>query len=169
MLDKHLGHLKKQPQGMEHMVPPPPSQVGSAKRSFKSEDSPATSPATASNWNSPSNLTGVSPVGSTPADDPYMHAVHNNAAPGSYSVQPAPLYNTSPGGPMSAPPRAPPPPQQQRRGISEITGGAGDIGGDAKRQQMYAPGPQTPLQQRPPQMTVGPSPSMPQSMQRPPR
>ena len=151
MLEKHLGHLKKNGAGIEMGAPPPPPGVVSAKRSFKSEDSPVTSPATASNWNSPGGLTGVSPAASNhTADDPYMHAVHNNAGPPPYGIQPgitpgphqAPMYNTSPGGPMSAPPRQALPPglPPHRRGPSEMSGGPPEMS-DAKRHQMYAPGP----------------------------
>jgi osomolarity two-component system, response regulator SKN7 len=170
MLEKHLAHLKKQPPGMEQMAPPPPA-IHSAKRSMKSEDSPVTSPATGSNWNSPGGMTGVSPAGSA-QEDPYMHAVHNNAGPSPYAV-PAPMgqqpmYNAAPGGPVGVPSRpqiaAPPPPgQAHRRVISDISGGPGDLGGDAKRQQMYAPAaPQ--MAPGPPQMVT----PMPPQMQRPP-
>ncbi|KAK6385192.1 hypothetical protein LTR65_009593 [Meristemomyces frigidus] len=168
MLEKHLSHLKKQPPGMG--APPPPGALASAKRSMKSEESPATSPATTSNWNSPGGLPIVSPSSSNHPDDPYMQAVHNHAGPGPgpYPVQSpmalAPMYNTSPGGPMAAPPRGPPgPPSLQgrpplhRRGISDISGGAGEVGGDAKRQQMYAP--------PPPGIQMAPHPMHPQHMQ----
>ncbi|KAK3674540.1 kinase-regulated stress-responsive transcription factor skn7 [Recurvomyces mirabilis] len=165
MLEKHLAHLKKQPPGMDPMgAPPPPSAVVSAKRSMKSEDSPVTSPATASNWNSPGGLAGVSPAGSSHQEDPYMHAVHNSAGPSPYAVQApivaGPMYATSPAGPMAAPPRQQPggQPQPHRRAISDISGGVGEQGGDVKRQQMFAPGPT-------PQMIPQ---NMPQQMQRPP-
>lgn len=164
MLEKHLGHLKKQSLSMDHLAPQAP-QVVSAKRSFKSEDSPATSPAALSSWNSPGNMAGVSPAGSNANDDPYMAAVHNSAPPPGYGMQPgmqhgqAPMYQTSPTGQMNAPPRqgamgAP----NHRRGISDISGGA-DMGGEAKR-PMYGQGQpqlgpqmhqvQHPMQQRPP-------------------
>ena len=145
MLEKHLSHLKKTPHGMDPMAAPPPPQLASAKPSMKSEDSPVTSPAAVSNWNSPNNFTGVSPV-SNNAEDPHMYAVHNSAAQSHYPVQPgmqhgAPMYNTSPGGPMGAPP------QQHRRVISDISGGPVEMG-DAKR-PMYV-GQRMP-QPRPPQ------------------
>lgn len=161
MLEKHLSHLKKQPPGYDHMPAPPPPALNSAKRSLKSEDSPVTSPATASNWNSPGNLAGVSPSTSNQTDDPYMTAVQHSSA-GPYPVQPmgAPqMYNTSPGGPMSAPGRQAIP-QQHRRGISDISGGAGDRGADVKRQQMFAP---------PTPMGAPMAQPLPQQMQRPPR
>ena len=170
MLEKHLSHLKKQPSGIENMgAPPQPGPVSSAKRSMKSEDSPATSPATTSNWNSPGGLAIVSPSSSIHPDDSYMQAVHNHTGPshGPYSAQapmaPAQMYNTSPGGTMGAP-SAPlrgssvqsgssgPPPQ--RRGITDISGGVGDAGSDQKRQMYAAPAsgmqPMSSQMQRPP-------------------
>lgn len=162
MLEKHLSHLKKQPPGMEAMgAPPPPPGMHSAKRSMKSEDSPVTSPATVSNWNSPGGLTGVSPSNSTHPDDPYMQAVHNNAGPPPYPVQagmaPQPMYHTSPGGPMAAPPRQQPgpptlgpPAPPHRRDISQISGGVPEMGPESKRQQMY--GQPLPPQPMPPHM-----------------
>ena len=146
MLEKHLSHLKKNQMGIDGGMAPPPGQIN--KRSLKGEDSPVTSPATGSNWNSPGNLTGVSPATSNANDDPYMHAVHNNAgaaaAAAGYAVPSGlaqqQMYNTSP---LSV---------QHRRGISDISGGPGDVGGDMKRPQYYAPqlnAPQPPMQQRP--------------------
>lgn len=162
MLEKHLGHLKKPAPGMEHLAPRPPPQHPGAKHahSLKSEDSPATSPATASNWNSPGNLTGASPVASNVTDE-YMHAVQGHPG-GPYQVpagmltpggvhQQAMAYAGSPqqrvmGGPG---PRPLPPPQLQqpphRRHISEISGGPSEMGGDVKRQVVYTPGPQGPM------------------------
>ena len=153
MLDKHLGHLKKQPPGIEmHPVGPPSALSG--KRSFRGEESPATSPATVSNWNSPGNgLTGVSPASQHP-DDPYMQAVHNNAGPAPFVVPPqagmpppnaGPMY-TSPAANLAGPRPLPPSglPVQHRRGISEISGGPPEMI-DAKRQQMYPPGPGPPM------------------------
>lgn len=150
MLEKHLGHLKKHPQQALEMNPP---QTGaSAKRSYRSDDSPATSPAAVSNWNSPGNI-GVSPA-SAHAEDPYLHAVHNNAGPGPNqytmpnqsgmpppSVQAPTMYGGPPPGGLG-----PRPPQQHRRGISEMSGGPPDMG-DAKRQQLYG-GPSPHMQQQ---------------------
>ncbi|KAK3699323.1 kinase-regulated stress-responsive transcription factor skn7 [Vermiconidia calcicola] len=147
MLEKHLSHLKKHPTSMEPMGAPPAPLIKAA-RSLKSEESPATSPATASNWNSPIPLSGVSPS-SNHADDSSMYSVHHNAAPSPYQVQnpmqPATMYNTP--GAMGAPPGRPQPLQPPpRRDISQISGGAPEMG-DVKRQQMYPPlG--TPLQQQ---------------------
>jgi osomolarity two-component system response regulator SKN7 len=136
MLEKHLGHLKKHSQQTLELNPPQASVV--AKRSYKSEDSPATSPATVSNWNSPGNI-GVSPA-SAHAEDPYIHAVHNTAGPGPspYAMQAqsnmppppvqAPMYPGLPPGGLG--PR-PPPQQQHRRGISDISGGPPDMGSTA--------------------------------------
>ena len=136
MLEKHLSHLKKQRAGIDAMSAPPAPLPAGPKRILKTEDSPATSPATVSNWNSPNNFSaGVSPA-SNQTDEQSIYSQ------GPYSVQPGyqpapPMYAASPGG---APPRQPPPPSQiHRRGISDISGGAAEMGGDAKRQQMYPP------------------------------
>lgn len=148
MLEKHLSHLKKGHPGLDSTgMAPPPGQIN--KRSLKSEDSPVTSPATGSNWNSPGNLTGVSPANSNANEDPYMQAVHNSAGAAAVAagypippgMGPQAMYNTSP---MSAP--------HHRRGISDISGGPGDMGGDMKRQQLFPPqlaAPQPPMHQRP--------------------
>jgi osomolarity two-component system response regulator SKN7 len=167
MLDKHLGHLKKQPPGID-MHSSGPQSVMSAKRSFRSEDSPITSPATVNNnWASPNNnLTGVSPASQHP-DDPYMQAVHNNAGPAPYVTQSqggmpppnaVPMY-TTPGGPLAGPRPLPPGglPAQHRRGISDISGGPPEMI-DAKRQQIYTPGPGPPAAM--PNMPM-PSPGLP--------
>lgn len=151
MLEKHLGHLKKNPPGLDSMPPP----LNSAKRSLKSEDSPATSPATASNWNSPNQMTAGSPGGSNLGDEPYMQ-------PGQYvqpglAAPPPHMYGTAQPGQLAMPPR--PGPHQggpHRRDISQISGGP-DMGGDAKR-PMYAPGGMNQMPQQ-----------MPPHMQRPPR
>ncbi|KAK5162603.1 hypothetical protein LTR04_003300 [Oleoguttula sp. CCFEE 6159] len=163
MLEKHLGHLKKPGHGMDAMVPPPgqaplqPLAHTSARQSMKDEDSPAKSPATVSNWNSPSNVTGVSPAASSVPDE-YMNVVHHNHS--AYGMQagmpPANMvYNTSPHGPMGAP-RQPPPPH--RRQISDISGGVDDMSRDVKRQQMYGPPPQQhPMQKQPMGQPMGQS------------
>ncbi|EGP86598.1 unnamed protein product [Zymoseptoria tritici ST99CH_1A5] len=134
MLEKHLQHLKK-PSGaaLDAMPPPPSASVGlaSTKRSLKSEDSPATSPATVSNWNSPSQLPSNSPAGSMTADDqPYL-------SPAGY-VGPG-MQGPGGGGGMYGAGAV----QArglvgglQRRGIGEISGGV-EPQGDAKRQQIY--------------------------------
>jgi hypothetical protein len=142
MLEKHLGHLKKHPQQPLDLNPVQPSAP--AKRSYRSDDSPATSPATVSNWNSPGNI-GVSPA-SAQVEDSYLHPTHNNAGPGhpSYAMPPqagmppppvqAPMYGGASLPPGGLGPR--PPVLQHRRGISDISGGPSDMG-DAKRQQLY--------------------------------
>jgi osomolarity two-component system response regulator SKN7 len=142
MLEKHLGHLKKHPAQPLEMNPVHASAP--TKRSYKSDDSPATSPATVSNWNSPGPV-GVSPA-SGPAEDSYLHPAHNNAGPGHapYVMPPqagmpppsvqAPMYAGAslPAGGLGPRPMI----QQHRRGISDISGGLPDMG-DAKRQQLY--------------------------------
>lgn len=142
MLEKHLAHLKKPGHGMDAMVPPAvqapqPLPQSSNRPSLKDEDSPAKSPTTGSNWNSPSQIPGVSPVGSSVADE-YMNTVPGH--PGAYGVPPgaAPLqagmqYNTSPQLAMGARQAS----AQHRRQISEISGGD-DMNAPNKRQQLYA-------------------------------
>ncbi|KAF2436009.1 heat shock transcription factor 2 [Tothia fuscella] len=104
MLEKHLAHLKKPGHGgIDTMVPPPQVQAlnpGSSRHSLKEEDSPAKSPATASNWNSPSQVPGVSPVASS-ATDEYMGGAPGGH-PSLYAVQShiqgsqiSPSYNTT--------------------------------------------------------------------------
>lgn len=134
MLEKHLQHLKKQAGGGLEVMPPP---LNSAQRSLKAEDSPATSPAAVSNWNSPNQLTGGSPGGSLTADEPYMQA-GSYVQPGMQAQQAR--YTSAAPGALAMPPRQQPPPQagMHRRNISDITGGP-EMAGDAKRQQMYGP------------------------------
>lgn len=133
MLDKHLSHLKKNAAAsMSPMDPPLAPLSAGTKRSTKIEDSPATSPATTTNWHSPNHFSsGVSPA-STHADDQGYYAQ------GYQSIQPTPpLYNSAPGSAVGAPPRPLQPQQPARRAISEISGGSAEMG-DAKRQQTYA-------------------------------
>lgn len=140
MLEKHLAHLKKPMSGMEGMVPPQPQALNSARQSLKEEESPAKSPATGSNWNSPNQLPGVSPVNSTMTDE-YMNSVSGH--PGPYGVSPGmggPSGMNQYGGPSQM--HRPPQQQQQsqhghRRQISDITGGGEEMVPASKRQQMY--------------------------------
>jgi osomolarity two-component system response regulator SKN7 len=142
MLEKHLAHLKKPIHQIEGMVPP--QLLATTRQSLKDEESPAKSPATASNWNSPGQIPGVSPVGSS-VNEEFMNTVQGH--PAAYSVNPMGAnlaYNSSPQ--MSIPQR-----QQglHRRQISDIAGGD-EINNPAKRQQMYAaplqPQPMNPMQ-----------------------
>jgi osomolarity two-component system response regulator SKN7 len=141
MLEKHLAHLKKPGHGgIEAMVPPPSQALGtsSGRQSLKDEESPAKSPATTSNWNSPSQVPGVSPVASS-ATDEYMNATQGH--PGlQYAVQShpqgsqlSPGFNNPAG--MHLPPRQS---QGHRRQISDISGG-GDDGGQPPKRPMYVP------------------------------
>lgn len=153
MLDKHLSHLKKQAPGIDPMGAPP-APLAKANRSLKSEDSPAASPATVSNWNSPNNFSGVSPV-SNQADDGNMYSSASSAGPSPYSVQQvlphSGMYHPPPRGGLMGAPSSQPGLPPHRRGISDISGGSAEMG-DVKRQHMY-----------------GAPPQMQQPMQRPPR
>lgn len=147
MLEKHLGHLKKPNPGMNTIAVPPVNSVGqighlqsTSRQSLKDETSPVNSPATVStNWNSPLQPTGVSPVANGMTDE-YIHTVRHPSAYGSMdgshtgtSIGPYGGASANPlttrqliGGPL-------------RRGIGDISGGE-DMNGNVKR-QMYAPVP----------------------------
>nr|POE93506.1 transcription factor prr1 [Quercus suber] len=145
MLEKHLSHLKKHPPGLDTESMGAPPLVPGGRRSLKEDDSPLNSPAGLSGWNSPANMPSISPA-STHTEDPYMQAVHNNAGSNPYqqTIPPQPAYNQR--GPQGSLP-------QHRRQISDISGGASEVGGDSKRQQMYAPQAMgAPMQQNMPQM-----------------
>ena len=138
MLEKHLAHLKKPVHQIEGMVPPQP--LSSTRQSLKDEESPSKSPATTSNWNSPNQIPGVSPVGSNVTDE-YMTAVQGHAgAYGVNNMQGGLPYNTSPQMPMPGGRQQ----GQHRRQISDIAGGD-ELSNPAKRHQLYS----APLQQQP--------------------
>jgi osomolarity two-component system response regulator SKN7 len=144
MLEKHLVHLKKPVTHIDGMAAPQPVQVP-RQIVLKEEDSPAKSPATTSNWNSPTTMPGVSPVGSNVPDD-YAHAMQGQQVQqsGAYAVNPMQAnigFNTTSHMHMQArpPQRSPQPlPPGHRRHISDISGGD-DLHNAAKRQQMYPP------------------------------
>lgn len=155
MLEKHLVHLKKEPARGEAMVAPQPVQIA-RQLVLKEEDSPTKSPATTSNWNSPNGLPGVSPVTNNVPDD-YAQAMQGAPVQphGPYGVSPmqAPMgFGASPQVQMQARQQQ----QQQlppthRRQISDISGGD-DMNNPAKRQQMFPPHmqqPMNPMQPRP--------------------
>lgn len=146
MLEKHLVHLKKPLAQVEGMAAPQPVQIA-RQLVLKEEDSPAKSPATVS-WNSPGQLPGVSPVGSSVTEE-YTQAMQGQPVqhPSAYSVgalQANLGYNTSPQMQLQARQQHQQAANSHRRQISDITGGD-DMNNPAKRQQMYAP-------QLPPQM-----------------
>lgn len=128
MLEKHLGHLKKLPDGMEAMVPQPapPMPQGSATQSLKDESSPNQSPSTISNWQSPGQFSGISPTANGPPNL-YMQPIH----PAPYGMENSPLQYQPPHTPLGAP-RQPP----HRRQLSELAE-ADDISSDIKRQRIY--------------------------------
>jgi osomolarity two-component system response regulator SKN7 len=155
MLEKHLAHLKKPIAHVDGMVAPQP--LAATRQVLKEEESPAKSPATASNWNSPNQITGVSPVTSNVPEE-YMQAVQGHSAhpthpthsphpthpahSGTYAVnsmQANIAYNTSPQMAMQARAQV-----GHRRQISDISGGD-DMNIPAKRQQVYG----APLQPQP--------------------
>lgn len=127
MLDKHLGHLKKNPPNLDHMGVP-------GRPSVKDEESPGKSPATlTSDWNSPGQMSRVSPSGSNIHDDYSRHSgaynMDNGMGPPSRMQ-----YGSAPQQPTGQ--RVPS--GSHRRHISDISGGE-DPNANIKRQQMYAP------------------------------
>jgi osomolarity two-component system response regulator SKN7 len=151
MLEKHLAHLKNPAHGaMETMVPPHVQALnaGSTRQSLKDEESPAKSPATTSNWNSPNQVPGVSPVAST-STTYEEHANMSQGHPAMYAVQNPMQVNPMSQGYMSNNPATQMQMQQRqnqhRRQISDISGGD-EASNNAKRQQMYPPMQQHPQQ-----------------------
>ena len=126
MLEKHLGHLKHMADGMESMAPHPGSSIpqSSAGQSLKDESSPAPSPSTISNWQSPGQFAGISPTQAA-APHQFMHPMHAG-----YNQEQTPVQFQAPHTPLGAPR-----PMQHRRQISEV--GGEDVSSDAKRQRMY--------------------------------
>lgn len=129
MLEKHLGHLKKIPDGMEAIVPHAASSMpqSSATQSLKDENSPTQSPSTISNWQSPGQFSGISPT-HTAAPNHFMQAVPPQTP---YGIDQSPLQYQPPHTPLGAPRQA-----QHRRQISELAGSE-DLSSDSKRQRMY--------------------------------
>lgn len=129
MLEKHLGHLKKMPEGLDHIPQHAPSSINqsSTGQSLKDENSPAESPSTISNWQSPSQY-GVSPTQAA-APSQFLQSMH---PPGAYSQEHSPVTYQSPHTPVGGPPRQP---IQHRRQISEI--GGDDLSSESKRQRIY--------------------------------
>jgi osomolarity two-component system response regulator SKN7 len=162
VLGKHLGHLKKPSAQIDGMPAPPP--IVTTRQVLKEEESPAKSPATTSNWNSPNQVPGVSPVGTVASNvtDEYMQGGQGHA--GAYAVNHMQgnhlQANPMQGNPMQANVQYSSSPQMQlqarqqqqalaghRRQLSEISGGE-DMNQPAKRQaQMYGGAP--PLQPQP--------------------
>ncbi len=131
MLEKHLGHLKKQPEGIEHTphLGGPSIAQSSTGHSLKDETSPSQSPSLSSSWQSPGQFQGISPTGAAPQHQ-YMQPMH----PGAYSQEQSPVQFHPPQNALSGTPRQ----IQHRRQISEI--GVDDLGpNDPKRQRMYEP------------------------------
>jgi len=159
MLEKHLAHLKKPlAEPIPTMAAPSAQSLPqtSSRQSMKEEESPAKSPTSTSNWNSPNQVPGVSPGGSTNTDE-YLNPAIQGSHPALYAIQQqTPMAGYGAGAiamqqqqqqPQQQQPQRqqqpqPPPQQQQhhRRQISDISGGEDmHSAGTAKRQQMYAP------------------------------
>lgn len=132
MLEKHLMHLKKLPDGM---APPPSAGVmpagaqSSASQSVRDDVSAGASPAASSvgTWNSPSQYSGVSPVNPQMANA-YMPQQYMDANAAAYA-------QNAPRTPVGMGPMGQQPQQAHRRGASEMSGGQQDMSG-GKRQRM---------------------------------
>lgn len=129
MLEKHLGHLKKMPNGTDGMAPHSASSIAqtSAAQSLKDTSSPNQSPSTISNWHSPGTFPGISPTTAGPS--PFMQPLH---AAGGYPIDPSQVHFQQPHTPLGAPRQTP-----HRRQISDMAGGD-ELNNDAKRQRMFA-------------------------------
>jgi osomolarity two-component system response regulator SKN7 len=130
MLEKHLAHLKKIPDGITGMVTNPPSSIAqnSSAHSIKDEASPAQSPSTISTWNSPGQFSGISPTGSTQFVPQQVHA------PAGYHMDSAGIQFQPSQSPLAA--QAPRATSHQRQ-VSEMSG-VDDIVNEPKRARMYA-------------------------------
>lgn len=136
MLEKHLMHLKKLPQGMDAQQPTSAAMgasggPSSAGQSIRDDMSAGTSPAGSSGaWNSPSQYSGVSPVNpnmqftNMPQQQQYVDVNGNTFQAGPQT----PMGMRQ--GVMQQ--------QAQRRGQVEMSGG-NDLGNPNKRQRIYAP------------------------------
>lgn len=123
MLEKHLGHLKKMPDGFD-TLPQSASSIHQGSHSIKDETSPAHSPSTVSNWASPNQFQGISPSNT----GQFTQQVN----PG-FGMEQGNMQYASPPNQLNAVPRV----TGHRRQISDISG-VDDIGSDPKRARMYA-------------------------------
>jgi len=130
MLEKHLGHLKKLPDGMDQ-IPPHTGSLphSSVPASLKDDASPAQSPSTISNWQSPSQFSAISPTQGT-ASHQFMQPMHSA---GAYSQEQSPITYQPPHTPIGGTHQV-----LHRRQISEIGGDEMESG--AKRHRMYDSG-----------------------------
>ena len=126
MLEKHLGHLKRMPDGMEPMAPQQAMPQSSVGTSLKDDNSPAPSPSTMSNWQSPGQFQGISPTQGGPPQS-FMQPMH---PAGGYSQEQSPLSYQPPHTPLGGPPQ-----MTHRRQISEL--GPDDLSNESKRQRLY--------------------------------
>lgn len=129
LLEKHLRHLKKVPDGMETMTPriAPTMPQSSATQSLKDESSPNQSPSTISTWQSPGQFSGISPTHVAPANH-FMQPMQPTAP---YGIEQSPIQYQPPLTPVGVPRQT-----QHRRQISELAVND-EITNDSKRQRMY--------------------------------
>ncbi|KAL2441699.1 Transcription factor SKN7 [Exophiala dermatitidis] len=138
MLEKHLMHLKKLPQGRDVQQQSASTAMGqsggpsSSGQSVRDDMSAGTSPAGSSGaWNSPSQYSGLSPANANmtftglPQQQQQFMDMNGNT------------YSTGPQTPMGMR-QGVMQQQMQRRGQAEMSGG-GEMGNANKRQRIYAP------------------------------
>lgn len=155
-LEKHLPNFKKDAQfppnggpqvAHSGFVTPSPGQAPlgltmaplSATQSLKEEASPGKSPITVQSWQSPNQLPGPSPIGSTPGG--YMQPMGDNRQ---YNMTPTHSHpqNSFPPPPNTAMghPQGPPRPGVHRRAMPDMTGPGSEEHAE-KRQRLYPAGP----------------------------
>ncbi|KAL5361350.1 HSF-type DNA-binding-domain-containing protein [Aspergillus floccosus] len=137
MLEKHLVHLKTNPQSIDASQPPAAVTMAaqsSAAQSVKEDSSPGQSPATPmNNWQSPSQFQAMSAVPANIQQVPTQYVPATPAAVAAYAVdQNGVQYSTAAPVPMGAAARP-----QMRRQISEMSGAA-ENPNMAKRPRVYA-------------------------------
>ncbi|KAL1962956.1 hypothetical protein VTN77DRAFT_8802 [Rasamsonia byssochlamydoides] len=142
MLEKHLVHLKSLPPTIDSGPTVPMATQNSASHSVKEDSSPGQSPATSmTNWQSPSQLQGVSPMNPNVQQVPnqYIQQLTPTATATAFAMDKNGVQFPTTQAPLNAPTVRP----QHRRQASEMSS-APDGGNFAKRQRMY-PQPTQPM------------------------
>lgn len=134
MLEKHLVHLKSIPPAIDSGPAVPMAPQNSATQSVKEDSSPGQSPATSmNNWQSPSQLQGVSPINPTnvpQVPNQYVQQMTPTATPFAMDKNGVQFPTTQ--APLSTPTVRP----QHRRQASEMSS-TPEGANFAKRQRLY--------------------------------
>lgn len=130
MLEKHLAHLKES--GGSEQLPTQQLTQASARQSIKDDSSSVRSPATTSNWQSPTQITGISPQ-SHGLPEEYVTAISRTTSYSIDSTLPSDnmAFHQSPEAPLSSRSTA------HRRQISQVSdvSGSDEMMNEAKRQR----------------------------------